>query len=201
VEGEIAEEVIRIRTNMQEFVNKQLPGWIQQGVASGLSNLPPPPPALTLEQIREVVRAEQPNPVVERIRRQEQERANQKEKETFKQWMQEQMKEAEERMERKMAERTKQLQPDVVLSTEDQREVSRGAEDRLLRWASQIPPNLPELPPSPKTPTPPPPSPPKSKRHPRRSPSSSSSSSLSFSDKGRLHRGWTKGPKGRKGEK
>jgi hypothetical protein len=164
VEGEIAGEVTQIRTDMQEFVNKQLSGWIQQGVASGLSNLPPPPPALTLEQIREVVRAEQPNPVVERLRRQEQERANQKEKETFKQWMADQIKEAEKKMEKQIAARTRH-QADVP-STEGHREISRGAEDRLSRWASQIPPNLPELPPSPKTPTPPSPSPPKSKRRP-----------------------------------
>jgi exonuclease VII large subunit len=161
VEGEIAGEVTQIRTDMQEFVNKQLSGWIQQGVASGLSNLPLPPPALTLEQIREVVQAEQPNPVVERLRREEQERANQKEKETFKRWMQEQIKEAEKNMEKKIAERTKQLQPAEALSPE--RRTSRGAEDRFSRWASQIPPNLPELPPSPRDQTPPPPPPPKSK--------------------------------------
>jgi hypothetical protein len=59
VEGEIASEVTCIQTNMQEFVNQQLPGWIQEEVTSGLRNLPPPPPALTLEQIREVIRAEQ----------------------------------------------------------------------------------------------------------------------------------------------
>jgi polyhydroxyalkanoate synthesis regulator phasin len=63
VEGEITNEVTRIRTDMQEFVNKQLPGWIQEGITSGLRNLPPPPPALTLEQIREVIRVEQLNPV------------------------------------------------------------------------------------------------------------------------------------------
>jgi hypothetical protein len=40
---------------MQEFVNKQPPGWIEEGVASGLSNLPQAPSALTFEQIREVV--------------------------------------------------------------------------------------------------------------------------------------------------
>jgi hypothetical protein len=28
VEGEIAEEVTHIRSDMQEFVNKYLPGWI-----------------------------------------------------------------------------------------------------------------------------------------------------------------------------
>jgi hypothetical protein len=60
VEGEIAQEVTRIRTDMEEFVNEQLPGWIQEGVSAGLRTLPPPPPVLTLEQIRAVIRAEQP---------------------------------------------------------------------------------------------------------------------------------------------
>jgi hypothetical protein len=55
VEGEIVREVTRIRTNMQEFVNKQLPGWVQEGVTSGLRNLSQPPTALMIEQIREVV--------------------------------------------------------------------------------------------------------------------------------------------------
>jgi hypothetical protein len=40
VEEEIAGEVTDIRNNMQEFVNKQLPGWIQEEVVSELS-LPP----------------------------------------------------------------------------------------------------------------------------------------------------------------
>jgi hypothetical protein len=82
VEGEIAEEVTHIRTDMQEFVNKQLPGWIQEGVSAGLKNLPPPPPTLTIEQIREVVKEQQPrnNPITERRAR---EAAYQKEQETF----------------------------------------------------------------------------------------------------------------------
>jgi hypothetical protein len=41
-------------------VNGQLPGWIQEGVAFGLSKLPPAPQALTIEDIREVVRTEKP---------------------------------------------------------------------------------------------------------------------------------------------
>jgi hypothetical protein len=67
VEGEITEEVTYIRTDMQEFVNKQLSGWIQEGVASGQSNLPPTPPPLTIEEIQEVVCVEQPkdNPFLE----------------------------------------------------------------------------------------------------------------------------------------
>jgi hypothetical protein len=55
VEQEIVGEVTRIRTEMQEFVNKQLPGWIQDGVSTGLRNLQQPPAALMIEQIREVV--------------------------------------------------------------------------------------------------------------------------------------------------
>jgi hypothetical protein len=55
VEEEIASEVTRIRTDMQEFVNKQLPCWIQEGVASGLRYLPSASSALTIEQITEVV--------------------------------------------------------------------------------------------------------------------------------------------------
>jgi hypothetical protein len=49
VEGEIVGEVTHIRTDMQEFVNKQLPGWIQEGVALGLRNLLQAPSALTIE--------------------------------------------------------------------------------------------------------------------------------------------------------
>jgi hypothetical protein len=92
VEGEIAGEVTRIRTNMQEFVNQQLLGWIQEGVASGLSNLPQAPSAITIEQIREVVRAEQPkaNPFTEQVQREKRQREYQKEKETFINWMKEQ---------------------------------------------------------------------------------------------------------------
>jgi hypothetical protein len=86
---------------LQEFVNKQLPGWIQEGVTSGLRNLPPSPPALTLEQIRVVIRAEnsQSNPDAERIAR---EREYQKEKETFEQWRKEQIQQAEENLAKKM---------------------------------------------------------------------------------------------------
>jgi hypothetical protein len=51
INGEKAEEVTHIRTDMQEFVNKQLPGWIQEEIASGLSNFPPAPSVLTREQI------------------------------------------------------------------------------------------------------------------------------------------------------
>jgi hypothetical protein len=51
VEGEIANEVNCIRTDKQEFVNKQFPHWIQEVVTSGLRNLPPASPTLTLEQI------------------------------------------------------------------------------------------------------------------------------------------------------
>jgi hypothetical protein len=103
VEGEIAEEVTSIQTDMQEFVNKQLPGWIQEGVSAGLRNLPPPPPTLTIDQIREVVQQEQPkiNPVTERRAR---ERAYQKEQETFREWMKEQIREAEEVMAERLAE-------------------------------------------------------------------------------------------------
>jgi hypothetical protein len=131
LEGEIAEEVTRIRTDMQEFVNKQLSGWIQQGVAAGLSNLPPPPSALTLEQIREVIRAEQPNPVVERLRRQEQERANQKEKETFKQWVADQMKEAEKKMEETLAEKARQWHDQSAGGEDSSEETKTGYQGGL----------------------------------------------------------------------
>jgi hypothetical protein len=55
---------------MQEFVNKQLPGSMQE-VAFGLSTLPPPPSILTLEQIQEVFREEQPKeyPFLEQAQR------------------------------------------------------------------------------------------------------------------------------------
>jgi hypothetical protein len=39
VEWELAEEVTCISTDMEEFVNKQQPVRIQEGVASGLTNL------------------------------------------------------------------------------------------------------------------------------------------------------------------
>jgi gas vesicle protein len=92
-------------------VNKQLPGWIQEGVSSGLRNLPPPPPVLTIEQIRDVVRAKQPktNPFAEQIVRDKYERANQKVKEIFRQWMKEQMQEAEEKLAKKMEEQSAHL--------------------------------------------------------------------------------------------
>jgi hypothetical protein len=66
---------------------------LHKGVSSGLRNLPPPPPALTIEQIREVFQAEQPkaNPFAEQIAKDQRERAIQKEKEIFRQWMKEQM--------------------------------------------------------------------------------------------------------------
>jgi hypothetical protein len=65
---------------------------------------------------------------------------------------------------------------------------SRETEERMERWASQIPPNLPELPPSvtSKAPSSPPPSPPPSNQRDPHPPSSLSSSSSS-SDKGRHH--------------
>jgi hypothetical protein len=168
VEGEIAGEVTRIRTDMQEFVNKQLPGWIQEGVSSGLRNLPPPPPTLTIEQIREVVRSEQPraNPFDEQVER---ERTRQKEKEIFEQWMKEFTQEAEKAMEKKMAEQNEQLKGFAKKSNPRREEEGNNKtprEERLSRWASQIPPNLPELPPSPSPvlelsqQAPPPPSPP-----------------------------------------
>jgi hypothetical protein len=77
---------------MQEFVNKQLPGLIQEGVALGLSNLLQAPSALTIEQIREVVRSEQPKayPFAEQVQKEKRERVYQKEKETFTNWMKEQ---------------------------------------------------------------------------------------------------------------
>jgi hypothetical protein len=108
VEEEIATEVTRIRTDMQEFVNKQLPGWIQEGVSSGLRNLPPPPPTLTIDQIREVIRSEKPavNPVDVQAER---ERTRQKEKELFETWMKELTRKAEEAMEKKMAEQFDQF--------------------------------------------------------------------------------------------
>jgi hypothetical protein len=40
---------------MQEFVKKQLLGWIQEGVKAKLQSLLPLKPALTIEQIQEVV--------------------------------------------------------------------------------------------------------------------------------------------------
>jgi hypothetical protein len=49
VEEEIVREVTLIWDDMQEFVNKQQPGWIRGGVTSGMSKLPPPPPALMIE--------------------------------------------------------------------------------------------------------------------------------------------------------
>jgi hypothetical protein len=200
VEGEIAQEVTRIRTDMQEFVNKQLPGWIQEGVSAGLKTLPPPPPVLTLEQIRALIRAEQPQKAPEEGAAQR-ERERQKEKELFDDWMKEMTRKAEGAMNKKMEEQAERMRK----AARPRDEESSNWEDRFSRWASQVPPNLPELPPSPspvEENPPPPPSPPprKRKRHDPPS-SSSSSSSSSFSDKGRHHRSWSKGPKGRKGEK
>jgi hypothetical protein len=82
---------------MQEFVNKLLPGWIQEGVASGLRNLPQALSALTIEQIREVVRTEQPiaNPFKEQAKKERRERKYKKEKECFIRGLQEQWKEVE----------------------------------------------------------------------------------------------------------
>jgi hypothetical protein len=51
VEGKTAGEITRIRNDMQEFVNRQLPSWIQEGIVSKLNNLPPPPSVLTMKQI------------------------------------------------------------------------------------------------------------------------------------------------------
>jgi hypothetical protein len=61
---------------MQEFVNKQLPRYIQEGVASRLSNLLPASSALTIDRIREVVHAEQPkiNPFSEQAQKEKRER-------------------------------------------------------------------------------------------------------------------------------
>jgi polyhydroxyalkanoate synthesis regulator phasin len=205
VEGEIAEEVTRIRTDMQEFVNKQLPGWLQEGVTSGLRNLPQPPLALTLEQIREVIRAEQTptNPNADKIAQEQRERVRQKEKDIFEQWMKEMTQKAEEAMEERLAEQAKRMKAANKPTTIGEGETNR--EERLSRWASQVPPNLRELPPSPSLLSeynpPPPPSPPRRQKHQAPPSSSSSSSSLSSSDKGRHHRSWSKGPKGRKGEK
>jgi hypothetical protein len=144
VEGEIAGEVTRIRTDMQQFVYQPLPGWIQDGVSAGLRNLPPPPPTLTIEQIREVVKEQQPkiNPITEKRAR---EKAYQKEQETFRNWMKEQMKEAEEAMAAKMATQASRFKG--VKATPARREAT--GEERLSRWVSEVPPNLPELPRSP----------------------------------------------------
>jgi hypothetical protein len=94
---------------MQEFVNKQLPGWIQEGVSSGLRNLPPPPPTLMIEQIREVVREEQPqpNPFEATTEKARVGKARQKEKEIFEQWMKELTEKAEEAMKKTMEEQAK----------------------------------------------------------------------------------------------
>jgi hypothetical protein len=55
VQKEIVGQVTCIQTNMQEFVNKQLPSWLNKGVLSELRSLPKPLLAITLEQIREVI--------------------------------------------------------------------------------------------------------------------------------------------------
>jgi hypothetical protein len=58
VEEEIVEDVTWICTDIEEFLNKQLPKCIQEGVKSGLQSLHPPVPPLTMEQIQEVVHQE-----------------------------------------------------------------------------------------------------------------------------------------------
>jgi hypothetical protein len=54
-------------------------------VTSGLSKVPPPLPALTIEQNQEVVRQEKPkeNPFLEQAQKERRERQIQKEKENF----------------------------------------------------------------------------------------------------------------------
>jgi hypothetical protein len=206
VEGEIVEEVTHIRTGMQEFVNKQLLGWIQEGIASWISNCPQAPPTLTIDQIREVVHAEQPkiNPFSELAQREKREREYQKEMEAFTKWIKEQWKEVEVDMEESLAARTEHIRkvaskPPTIFE-EKEGEASGAVAARLARWASLLPPSEnPAIPPSPRVPSLPPP-PPKSKK-PRVPPSFPSSSSSSSSEGGRHQRGWTKGPKGRKGEK
>jgi hypothetical protein len=70
VEEEIAGEVTRIRINMEEFVYKQPPGWVQEGLPCTLNNLLPAPSVPMIEQIRKVLRAEQlmANPSLNRLR-------------------------------------------------------------------------------------------------------------------------------------
>jgi hypothetical protein len=70
VEREISGEVTWICTDMQEFVNKQLLNWIQEEVKTRLQSIPSPILTLTIEQIREVVQAEQPrtNTVLKRAK-------------------------------------------------------------------------------------------------------------------------------------
>jgi hypothetical protein len=156
---------------MLEFVNKQLPGWILEGVASGLSNLPPAPSTLTIEQIREVVWAEQPkiNPFMEQVQKEKREREYQKEKEAFTNWMKEQWKEAEIDMEKRLAARTehvrKLVHKPVTLGEEEEGEASVAAVDRLARWASLVPSSEnPAMLPSPREPSLPPPPPPQTKK-------------------------------------
>jgi hypothetical protein len=72
---------------MQEFVNKQLPSWINEGVLSELRSLPKPLLAMILEQIQEVIQLEQYKGVPSRRKEsEERERAFQEEKKEFKQW-------------------------------------------------------------------------------------------------------------------
>jgi hypothetical protein len=126
-----------------------------------------------------VIRAEQTqtNPEANRIAR---EKECQKEKETFEQWMKDQIRLAEENLAKKMEEQAAHRGIEILSNPRARRETK----ERLEGWASQVPPNLPELPPSvtSKAPSPPPPSPPKSNQH-NPHPSSSSSSSSSSSDK------------------
>jgi hypothetical protein len=89
----------------------------------------------------------------------------------------------------------------TTIFEEEEGEASGAAAKTLARWASQIPPseNL-AIPSSLKDSSVPPPPPSKSKGE--RAPPSSLSSSLSSSSEGGRHqRGWTKGPKGKKGKK
>jgi hypothetical protein len=139
VEGEIVEEVTRIRTNMQEFVNKQLLWWIQEGLASGLSNLPPAPSALSIEQIPEVVQAEQPkaNPFSEQAQRRKGEREYQKKKEAFIHWMKEQWKEVEKDIEKRLEARAEHIRrltnKPPTRWEEEEGEASGAAANRLAR--------------------------------------------------------------------
>jgi hypothetical protein len=119
--------------------------------------------------------------------------------------MKEQLKEVKKDMEKRLkaaAEHMRNMasKPSTIVE-EEEGEASRAAADRLARWVSQIPPSEnPAILPSPRKPSLPPP--PLPKVRDSQAPLSSSSSSSSSSSKGGRHqRGWTKGSKGRKGEK
>jgi hypothetical protein len=151
VEGEIVREVTRIRTNMQEFVNRQLPGWIQEGVAFRLSRLPPTPQALTLEDIREVIGNERPkeNPFLEQVAKEKEKREGEipRERVLFEKWMKEQMAKAEEEMEKRLLAKQLGSRPATIWEED---EGGPAGEDRLSQWVSQIPQSInPEVPPSP----------------------------------------------------